>query len=93
MRSRASCCPARRASCTRSHARPSNAVGRSPVEVKADQKSGNADLRIETSGQTASLRIYEKGVRDRGSWEAEVERHHRHVPNGPLQRRAACPLL
>ena len=50
---------------------------------EGDQKSGNADLRIETSGQTASLRIYEKGVRDRGSWEAEVERHHRHVREWP----------
>lgn len=47
------------------------------VAGSSSEDGERPDLRIDTSGQTASLRIYEKGIRSRGSWEAEVEHHHR----------------
>jgi hypothetical protein len=44
---------------------------------------GRAVLRIDVSGQAFSLFIYEKGVDNRGEWEAAKERYDRHAREWP----------
>ena len=56
-----------------------------------DAEQGGRSLQIDLSGQQFSLYIYEKGVGNRGKWEAEVERHRRHVREWPRYSAEAPP--